>query len=188
MLNVLAYLLALAFIILILLCENSTLWVHAVRICNFLPCLNPNNWPRNFLRQRTKPVVVGWFAGRACKNNKWYTELPKLLWSLCSICTVTNVTAGRGLEIHGPNSYYFQRPVRRYAQSRREPVNLPKETKFCTHTKKMWNCGDHDWSTMHTKRRSVGYFRIRRTIRRRVTSRPSRQQSSLHHENLQYYR
>jgi hypothetical protein len=74
------------------------------------------------------------------------------------------------------------------AQSRRKPVNLPKETKFCTHTQKMWNCDDHHWSTKHNET-SVGRLLSYKTYN--TTSRRVPEDSNLyspHHENLPYYR
>jgi hypothetical protein len=47
--------------------------------------------------------IVGWFAGHTWENNnKWYTELPKLLFNFYSIYTVyTYGLSDRGLETHG---------------------------------------------------------------------------------------
>jgi hypothetical protein len=46
--------------------------------------------------ERATVIIVGWFAGRACKNyNKFHTQLPKLLCNFYSIIVyiITNVAA-----------------------------------------------------------------------------------------------
>jgi len=56
-----------------------------------------HNGFRTCLWKRATPDIVAWFVGRTWKNdNKWYTELPKLLLNFYSLYTqFTNVVAGR---------------------------------------------------------------------------------------------
>jgi hypothetical protein len=105
--------------------------------------LSPDNGPRTFFYGKG-PNPLLWAGSRAARA-KIISGRPNYL-NYCDICIVyAQLQCGCRPRVGEPwSSYYFQRPVRRYAQSRSKPVNLPKETKFCIHTKKMWSRDDHD--------------------------------------------